>query len=87
VQHKIVGHRVDFALTPLDRDTPVLAIELDGHEFHERTKKQARADKARDRSILATGCPVVRFTGSEVWRDPAGCWRESLSLLGGTKAA
>ncbi len=49
------------------------AIELDGHDFHERTKEQAAHDKKRDRALVAAGWKVLRFTGSEVWRDVAEC--------------
>jgi very-short-patch-repair endonuclease len=59
----------------------VLAIECDGHDFHEKTKEQARHDKQRDRHILAAGISTVRFTGSEIWRDPDSCAREAVALL------
>jgi hypothetical protein len=47
-----------------------LVIELDGHDFHERTKEQAWRDKSRDRHLTAHGYTVFRFTGSEVHRNP-----------------
>jgi hypothetical protein len=47
-----------------------LVVELDGHEFHERTKEQARRDRSRDRHLAALGFTVFRFTGSEVHRNP-----------------
>lgn len=47
-----------------------LAIECDGHDFHEKTKAQASRDKRRDRELASAGAPVVRFTGSEIFRDP-----------------
>ncbi len=50
-----------------------LAVECDGHEFHEKTKQQATRDKARDRELLIRGIPSMRFTGSEVWKDPYAC--------------
>lgn len=48
-----------------------VAVELDGHDFHERTKEQASRDKRRDRVLAANGWSVLRFTGSDVYRDPA----------------
>ncbi|MEO8341672.1 MAG: DUF559 domain-containing protein [Nitrospirota bacterium] len=51
-------------------------IELDGHEFHEKTPQQATRDKARERAILRGGMPVLRFSGYEVVRDARGCVRE-----------
>lgn len=47
-----------------------VAVECDGHDFHERTKEQAEHDKARDRDMQAAGWVVARFTGSEINRDP-----------------
>jgi len=51
-------------------------IELDGYEFHETTPQQATRDKARERAILRSGTPVLRFSGHEVVRDARGCIRE-----------
>lgn len=46
-----------------------IAIELDGHDFHERTKEQAKRDKSRDRMFVQNGITVLRFTGSEIYKD------------------
>jgi very-short-patch-repair endonuclease len=75
------GHRLDFAVAR-DEDAQhlkvVLAVEVDGHEFHERTAKQASRDKRRDRALAAGGLPTFRFTGSDVYRDAEGCALEAL---------
>jgi hypothetical protein len=47
-----------------------LVVELDGHDFHERTKEQASRDKRRDRDLSAIGVPVIRFSGSDIYKDP-----------------
>ena len=75
-------YRPDFALVmnAKERQTGVL-IECDGHDFHERTKEQAQRDKARDRDLQALGYAVARFTGSEIYRNPAACARQALDLL------
>lgn len=56
-----------------------IAVELDGHTFHERTKEQVAARNLRDRSLQADGWMVLHFSGSEVWRRPQECafqtWR------------
>lgn len=57
-----------------------LVVEVDGHEWHERTKGQAARDKSRDRAIQADGWRVLRFTGSEVWNDPVSCAREIAAI-------
>lgn len=58
-----------------------LCVELDGHDFHERTKEQAKRDKSRDRELQASGWVVLRFTGSEVFNDPYECASETMSTL------
>lgn len=70
LQHLIGSSRVDIAL--LGKEVKI-AIECDGHDFHERTKEQAARDKSRDRSIVAEGYALFRFTGSEIWADALGC--------------
>jgi very-short-patch-repair endonuclease len=72
------GKRADFLLsTPTMR----LVCELDGHDFHERTKEQATRDKARDRALTSAGYTVMRFTGSEVWRDPEPGAQQALEFV------
>ncbi len=46
-----------------------LCVEFDGHDYHERTKEQARYDKQRDRDIKLAGYGIIHFTGSEVYKD------------------
>jgi len=71
-------YRVDFLVTiwlpPFDKNSyKFIVVECDGHEFHEKTKEQARRDKSRDRDLLAHGYAVLRFTGSEIWRNTRRC--------------
>jgi very-short-patch-repair endonuclease len=80
VQHEVtVGnkdYRLDFAVVGWSDDGQVpyrIAIDVDGHDFHERTKEQAARDRSRDRALLCAGWQVLRFTGSEVYRDATGC--------------
>lgn len=79
-QVKIGQFRVDFLcalpmfLIKEDRfSCQYLAVECDGHDFHEKTKEQAARDKARDRALLINGVPSMRFSGSEIWRDVFAC--------------
>lgn len=68
-----LSYRADFAFlgTSAPGDAPVrICVELDGHDFHERTKEQASRDKRRDRAFAANGWTMLRFTGSDVFRDP-----------------
>lgn len=74
-QVKIGEYRVDFlvAVRTLEFGTGYFAVELDGHDFHEKTKSQAARDKSRDRYLQSRGVAVFRFSGSEVWNNPADC--------------
>jgi hypothetical protein len=47
----------------------LFGVEIDGHDFHERTREQALRDKSRDRSLLHAGLKLLRFTGSEVYHS------------------
>jgi very-short-patch-repair endonuclease len=58
-----------------------MIVEVDGHDFHERTKEQAEYDRSRDRSMTAEGYMVLRFTGREVYRDASEVASEIESVL------
>jgi hypothetical protein len=58
-----------------------VAVECDGHDFHERTKQQAERDKKRDRDLQSIGWRVLRFTGSEIVRDPDSAGRSVWMFL------
>jgi len=55
-------------------------VELDGHEFHQKTKKQVERDYKRTRTIQEAGFQLVRFTGSEVYNDPGYCVDRAFEL-------
>ncbi len=60
----------------------IVAVEIDGHDFHERTKEQASRDRERDREHLAIGIRTIRFTGSDVYRDPQQCVFDAMRFIG-----
>lgn len=80
-QVQLAGWRVDYLIHAYDHGFlskkpgrwMQLIVECDGHNFHERTKRQASRDRARDREAQALDIPVYRFTGSEIWKDPYAC--------------
>lgn len=79
-------YRVDFAIwdasLPFNHTPPrVMIVECDGHDFHEKTKEQARRDKRRDRFLVSKGYKVLRFTGSEIWADPDAIADEIINEL------
>jgi very-short-patch-repair endonuclease len=73
-QEQIGKYRVDFLIRYQPLDNPAIdrkiIIECDGHDYHERTKEQAAHDKQRDRFFTKRGYIVLRYTGSELCRDP-----------------
>lgn len=81
-QITIGNYRVDFLVAEVSVGPSArLIVELDGHDFHERTKDQAQRDKARDRFLVSQGYRVLRFTGSEVFRDPRAVAHEVIAVL------
>ncbi len=62
-------------------ETKSVLVECDGHDFHERTKDQAKHDRMKDRFLQANGYNILRFTGSELWSDPYKCAKEIYSFL------
>lgn len=75
VQHEVGKYRLDFAIHVTDGGSlsQWIAVECDGHDYHERTKEQAQRDKARDRELTQLGYRILRFTGSEIYRDNMAC--------------
>lgn len=53
----------------------IFAIECDGHDWHEKTKRQVARDKLRDRRMIAEGIIPLRFSGSEITRNAMDCAR------------
>ena len=70
-QKMVARYRVDIAVCPHQ-----LAIEIDGHDHHERTKEQATRGKRRARDLQLLGWTVLPYTGSDVWNDPFGCCKD-----------
>ena len=79
LQKQIGDYRVDFCIDV--RNACQIVVECDGHDFHERTKEQARRDKSRDRWFVSQGIRVVRFTGSEIYRNTEECVDEISALI------
>lgn len=73
------GYRLDFVFEPrkfgaleslIGPQCPKIALELDGHDFHERTKEQVTYRNRRDRDLQADGWIVLHVSGSEFNANP-----------------
>lgn len=85
-QQRIDQYRVDFVLQqvgigPSEHLGPVI-VELDGHAFHDKDKRQRSYEKARDRYLVRKGYRVLHFTGSDVVADPFKVAYEALEMVG-----
>ena len=87
------SYRLDFVVGPEDPDEyfecsergirfPDIAVEIDGHEWHERTKEQVDSRNQRDRALQYVGWKVFHFSGSEVVRRPLECVIEVMDFAG-----
>ena len=68
-QEKIGKYRADFVIRGFENSEKKYVIECDGHDFHEKTKEQAKYDKQRERFFVSQGYNILRFTGSEIITD------------------
>ena len=83
-QVSIGPYVLDFLIVLKDSNCAIrgVAIECDGHEFHEKTKRQAAHDKKRDRYLAFHSITVLRFTGAEIWYDAPACAVEVRQTVG-----
>ena len=85
-QAEIGDYRADFVIVMGAAQRPAnvgtrIVVECDGHEFHDRTKEQAKRDRERDRFMQDQGFRVYRFTGSEIYNSPLKCSEAVLRSL------
>lgn len=92
-------YRLDFTVTPGDVDRwaeaedlgvvwPKIGVELDGHDYHERTKEQVTRRNKRDRELTKAGWTIFHYSGSELHNKPQACadevfqhaWRTSVDF-------
>jgi very-short-patch-repair endonuclease len=65
-------YRMDFEIRLRGHRLNV-AVELDGHQFHERTPEQVEKRNARDNRLQLHQWKVVRFSGRQVFREGGAC--------------
>jgi hypothetical protein len=62
---------------------PRIAVEVDGHAFHEKTAEQVAARNTRDRLLQQAGWIVFHFSWSELTTRPLECAGEVLGVARG----
>lgn len=78
-------YRLDFAVSlcggsEFSSRYPKIAVEVDGHAFHERTQEQAALRNQRDRALQRATWTVFHFSWSEMTARPAECIGEVLGF-------
>jgi very-short-patch-repair endonuclease len=58
-------------------------VECDSQQFHERTERERRYEKERDRFLQSSGNVVFRYTGSEIVKRPMEIAAEIISFVTG----
>jgi very-short-patch-repair endonuclease len=93
-QHKVEAdgrtYRLDVAIVDWPPDgtrVPLIAVELDGHTFHERTRQQVADRNARDRALQLAGWTILHFSYDEMKQDGLRCAIEVLDLFDTLTAA
>lgn len=56
------------------------AIELDGYEYH-TNKKQIANDYERENNLKEMGYRVIRFTGSQIYKEPYTCVDKLINIV------
>lgn len=56
-------------------------IECDGHDFHQKTKKQVEYDNEREYEIKKQGYDILRFSGSQIYNNPFKCANDVFDYL------
>lgn len=79
-QKQIDKYRVDFLVTANYSNDKII-IECDGHDFHEKTKEQAKHDKEKDRYLTSLGYKILHYTGSEIYNDFCHIEHELFKML------
>ena len=70
-QHEVGRYRVDFCLCYSTRTAQRrLIVECDSQAWHERSEKERRYEKRRDRFLAAEGLKVFHYTGREIMENP-----------------
>lgn len=76
-------YRVDFHIPVIYKNQGGMnfIVECDGYEFHQKTKEQVEYDNKRQRNLQKAGYIIIRFSGSEIWKNPYDCANDIKNLI------
>lgn len=80
--YKINGKstRVDILIWCPGNENIKLIVECDGFKYH-NSKEIFERDRKRDRLLQSKGYQVIRFSGTEIYRDPVGVSKELFDFI------
>jgi very-short-patch-repair endonuclease len=79
-QFPVGRFRYDFAVRTAGRVKPLILVECDGKDFHSSVEQQVN-DALKDAAASNAGIRLIRFTGSEINRDPDACASLALAAV------
>lgn len=81
-------YRVDFYIAAAYKDKNMefknikkIIVECDGKEYHHSTRDQVNNDYERTLNLQKAGYEVIKFTGSQINRNPYRCAKAVLDLI------
>jgi very-short-patch-repair endonuclease len=82
VQTSIGEFWLDFALMrPVGKHVLRLAVEVDGYDIHHGSVEVVDKDNRRTRALAKRGWMVIRFSGSEIMKNPTRCAFEAFAVV------
>lgn len=76
-------YRVDFLIPVIykNQENICFIVECDGYEFHQKSKEQVKKDNERTRNLQKQGYEIIRFSGSEIWKNVNECALEIKRII------
>jgi very-short-patch-repair endonuclease len=74
------GYIPDFAIY-VNGASYGFVIEIDGYQWHEKSREQARIDKEKERTYLKKCFIPVRFAGYEVYHHSNNCIHDLFEII------
>lgn len=78
IKHK---RKVDEGKYTIDIVVKNIAIECDGYDWHHKTFEQVERDRKRDKYLMSKGWVILRFSGSQIQKNPAKCVEQIRNLM------